>query len=91
MTRTKEFDPWPRVFNLWNRLVPGRRLGRSLEPSEGGGWPEEEFAPLVNRPLDYDLVILHLQPDDLPCWQAREQGKAIVAMPTREFDKLRPH
>lgn len=75
----------------WTPMVPGRRWGRSLEPFEGGGWPEEEFAPLVNRPLDYDIVILHLQPDDLPRWQAREQGKAIVAMPTWEFDKLPPH
>jgi glycosyltransferase involved in cell wall biosynthesis len=45
----------------------------------------------VNRPLDYDVVVLHLQPDDLPDWQVRERGRPVVAMTVWEFDRLPPH
>ena len=75
----------------WTPMVPGSRSGRWLHPFEGREWPDDEFRPLVNRPLDYDIVILHLQPDDLPDWQARERGTRIVAMTVWEFDRLPPH
>lgn len=75
----------------WTPMLPGGRAGRWLRPYEGREWPDAEFRTLVNRPLDYDVVILHLQPDDLPDWQAREHGRRIAVMTVWEFERLPPH
>lgn len=75
----------------WTPMVPGRRWGRSLEPFRGRHWPDELLGPLTNRPIDYDVVIVHLQPDDMPRWRVEERAHAMVAMTVWEFDRLPGH
>lgn len=72
----------------WVPMVPGRGWGGWLQPFEGRAWPDDELRPLVNRPLDYDLVILHLQPNLIERWLAHEKGKPIVVMTVWELDRL---
>lgn len=72
-------------------MVPGRRWGRSLEPFRGRHWSDELLGPLTNRAIDYDVVILHLQPDDMPRWQVEERGHAMVAITVWEFDRIPGH
>jgi glycosyltransferase involved in cell wall biosynthesis len=75
----------------WTPMVPGRGWGRSLEPFLGRDWPDETFGPLTNRPIEYDTVILHLQPDDMLRWRIEEPTRATVGMTSWEFDRVPGH
>ena len=65
----------------WTPMVSGRGWGRSLEPFLGRDWPDETFGPLTNHPIEYDTVILHLQPDDMLRWRIIEAERVAAAAP----------
>jgi hypothetical protein len=75
----------------WTPMVPGRGWGVWLEPYEGREFPDSELTELVNRPIDYDLVIVHTTPEFLPRWKEEEAGKTIVCMTVWELDRLQSH
>lgn len=75
----------------WTPMVPGRSWGAWFEPFAGQHYPDPVFGPLVNRPIDYDVVITHVQPEHIPRWQRQEPGKTILAMTVWELDRLQPH
>lgn len=72
----------------WAPMVVGRSLGLWLEPFEGHNLEDEEFGELVNRDIEYEIVIVHLTAEYLTAWEARERGKKIIAMTVWELDKL---
>ena len=75
----------------WTPMVTGKRWGMWLEPFEGPHFPDEEFGDIVNRAIDYDVVIVHLIPEYFPQWLAREPDKTVIGLTVWEFEKLPPH
>ena len=69
-------------------MVVGRRWGMWLEPCEGSQLPDEEFGDIVNRPIDYDTVIVHLIPEYYARWSERERGKTLIGNTVWELEKL---
>lgn len=73
----------------WTPMVPGPGWGQWLEPYTGTGEQYGgEFAELVNRPIEYDTVLVQLITLYYPRWAALEQGKLRVGMPVWEFDRF---
>lgn len=73
----------------WTPMVPGRSWGLWQEPYTGralGG----EFADLVNRPMEYDTVVVCMIPQYFRPWREREAGKRMVGMTVWELDILPP-
>lgn len=75
----------------WTPMVPGRGWGAWLEPFAGEAYPDPVFGHLVNRPIDYDVVIVHHMPESVPRWQREEPGKTLLVMTVWELDRLQPH
>jgi len=50
-----------------------------------------ELAPLLDRRVDYDTVIVHAQPDHFARIAAAEPDKRIIGMTTWETDRLPAH
>jgi len=72
-------------------LVEGRGLGMNLEPYSGRSIADPDLAPLCNRPIDYDTVIVHAPPELFPPMRAAEPGKLLVGATVWETDRLLPH
>lgn len=75
----------------WTPMHPGPAWGMWLEPFKGASLPGDEFADLVNRPIDYDVVLVHLTPEYFPRWRAREAGRRMVGYTVWEFDVVPAH
>ena len=69
-------------------LVKGGGLGLTLEPYRGRAIADPELAPLCNRPIDYDTVILHAPPELFPPLAATERGKRLIGVTAWETDRL---
>jgi glycosyltransferase involved in cell wall biosynthesis len=52
--------------------------------------PDDEFSDLVNKPIDYDIVIVHLIPEYFEPWMKREAGKTVIGLTVTETTKLLP-
>ena len=77
----------------WQPLVPDPANPYMLNavPFEGRGLGLGELDESVNRPIDYDTVLLHLLPDMYPPWIEREAGKKIAGYLAWETDRLPAH
>lgn len=75
----------------WAPMVLGRGWGLPYEPWNGDSVGDAELDCLCNRPVDYDVLLVHLRPEYYPHWIAREPGKKTVAYTVWETDKLPRH
>lgn len=71
----------------WSPMVPGRGWGLGYEPFEGRSVGDPELDPYCNRPIEYDVVVLHLVPEYYPRW-AQIERKKITAYTVWETDQL---
>ncbi len=76
----------------WTPMVPGGKL-KSLyyTPFEGRGVGDPQLDPLCNRPIAYDVVILHTVPEYYPMLAEREEGKHVVGCTVWETDRVPRH
>lgn len=75
---------------MFQPLVAGPGLGLTLEPYRGRSIADPQLAPLCNRPIEYDTVILHAPPELFPPLAAAERGKRIIGSTVWETDRLPP-
>jgi len=74
----------------WTPMRPGRRRYRAWT---GTAWPEPGLAPLCNRPLAYDTVLVHTVPEYYPDFiaEARAGGRRILGYTVWELERLPDH
>lgn len=72
----------------WTPMVPGRGLGLWQEPVQGSYFDDKEFGDIVNKVIDYDVVILHVIPEYIVPLRNREPGKKVIAMTVWELEKV---
>ena len=76
----------------WTPMIPGGRMGPySYGPFTGRGIGDPDLDPLCNRPLDYDLVIVHTVPEYFPFWTAAEPGRTIIGNTVWETTAIPRH
>ncbi|MBV9405066.1 MAG: glycosyltransferase family 4 protein [Acidobacteriaceae bacterium] len=75
----------------WTPMVEGRGLGLWRQPFEGMDFEDDEFGDIVNRKIEYDVVILHVVPEYMSRLQERERGKTVIGMTVWELDTLPQH
>lgn len=75
----------------WTPMVLGRGWGLAYEPWSGDGVGDAELDCLCNRPVDYDVLVMHLIPEYYPRWIAAETGKKLVGHTVWETDILPRH
>ena len=74
----------------WTPMRPGGAWGLWLEPDESAELPGHEFDELVNRRIDYDVVVVHLPPEYFPGWRRREPGRRLLGYMAWEFQATLP-
>lgn len=72
----------------WTPMVQGPAWGRHLEPATRRDFGPEGLRHLCNRPLDYDVVLVHAIPDYFPGWARAEPGKRLIGQTVWETDQL---
>ncbi len=81
------------VALTWHPMVPDPRNPYMLNAVafEGTSLGLGELDRVLNRPVDYDVVLLHLLPELYPRWIEREPGKKYVGYLAWETDKIPVH
>jgi glycosyltransferase involved in cell wall biosynthesis len=72
----------------WTPMVPGKAWNMGYEPFEGRSVGDPQLDPLCNRPIPYDVVLLHVMPAFYPRLAAMVRGKRIAAYSVWETDRL---
>lgn len=74
----------------WTPMLPGSNL---YEPYTGRDCPEPDLAPLYNRLIDHDTVLIHTVPEYYPALIAQERrpGVRVFGYTTWELDQLPDH
>ncbi|MBF0547903.1 MAG: glycosyltransferase family 4 protein [Candidatus Riflebacteria bacterium] len=74
----------------WAPMVVGQKWGLGYQPYEGREI-ESPLSPFCNKPLAYDVVLVHTVPEYFPFWREREPGKRLIGVTVWETDRLPAH
>lgn len=75
----------------WTPMVLGRGWGLGYEPYRGDGVGDPDLDSVCNKPVPYDVVVMHLPPEYYPLCAQRESAKKMVGHTVWETDKLPRH
>lgn len=78
------------VALTWTPMIRGRR---AYEAYTSPLWPCASLAPVCNREMDYDTVLIHTVPEYFPEWIERERkpGRRILGYTVWELERLPDH
>jgi glycosyltransferase involved in cell wall biosynthesis len=72
----------------WTPMVPYNNPRVGYKPFEGRSVGDPELDPLCNKPIPYDVVLLHIMPEFYPALIEMVRGKRIAAYTVWETDRL---
>ena len=72
----------------WTPMVRGNAWRLGYEPFEGRSVGDPELDAICNRPIPYDVVLMHIMPVFYPRLAEMAQGKRLAAYSVWETDRL---
>ena len=75
----------------WTPMVRGKNIGMTYEPFLEQSIGEDKLDAICNKPVNYDMVLVHTIPEFFPYWKEQEPDKYLIGYTVWETTKPPDH